>query len=818
MSDPPVSETRKNQYHPEIIAKREQEAAEAAAKKAAEDKVRLEQINAVMAKNRILAFNCGKPRNPLYPEIREPNPLQKQLLDAWKDPKYKVFTYLGANRIGKCVTYQTLIETTSGEVSVGELYERGEPFEVWAWDERANRRVAAKAKAPFKKEGLHKCFRIEMSDGRWIEAADHHRILCSDGQYRTVAMLAALFPPSSPHTFCGDQLPSVDSPCLQESSSAHDLSVPCEGGQRLSGIQRDFQGCYSEGYRQCDAQPLVYQDSVPTWLPSQGGVQQLDVTLSHLDGQGSICTSTPCAELGPLSSQCEVHRYVVRCVGSLCHTCDKHVKCSDDQLQFESLSKPVSCLLPPIDESVQQANQSFSSQPPLCVSANNVVCIAAISTSQEVYDFEVEKYHNYFAGGLVHHNTTIGAIIAISTLRGEWPWSGEKMPFPHTNPRRVAWIGQGWETHIKSVILPALKFWWPEDMPAKPRKNNQGVDATWEFWSRSHDKGMQGELHIFSTSQDVTVFEGSQWDLVIYDEPAPRDIRIACARGLVDRKGRELFTCTLLNQAWIWRDVIRATLPDGSPDPSVFNISGDSSVNIGYGITQEGIDQFAKTLNKDEYQSRILGKPSFLSTLVCPRFDRNIHIKERFTIPLDALITISIDFHPSKPWCATFMAHTKQGLKYICDEIEFRGNAKSFAEEVIRVIRLRDYARVERVIIDPLSKSGMPNDMDTFSVVEETIAAYGYALEVASKDKDNGIATLNGLLWTDNEMPALYFFRDCVRTIQEIEDWMYCKDTLKPVKENDDFVETLYRHCLLGLEWFAPWENKSSGSHKSVVL
>lgn len=515
VSDPPVSEARKNQYHPEIIAKREQEAAEAAAKKAAEDKVRLEQINAVMAKNRILAFNCGKPRNPLYPEIREPNPLQKQLLDAWKDPKYKVFTYLGANRIGK---------------------------------------------------------------------------------------------------------------------------------------------------------------------------------------------------------------------------------------------------------------------------------------------------------------TTIGAILAISTLRGEWPWSGEKIPFPHTNHRRVAWIGQGWETHIKSVILPALKFWWPEDMPVKTRKNNQGVDATWEFWSRSHDKGMQGELHIFSTSQDVTVFEGSQWDLVIYDEPAPRDIRIACARGLVDRKGRELFTCTLLNQAWIWRDVIRATLPDGSPDPSVFNISGDSSVNIGYGITQEGIDQFAKTLNKDEYQSRILGKPSFLSTLVCPRFDRNIHIKERFTIPLDALITISIDFHPSRPWCATFMAHTKQGFKYLCDEVEYRGNAKSFAEEVIRVIRLRDYARVERVIIDPLSKSGMPNDMDTFSVVEETIAAYGYALEVASKDKDNGIATLNGLLWTDNEMPALYFFRDCVKTIQQVEDWMYDKDTLKPSKENDDFVETLYRHCLLGIEWFAPWDNKSVGTHRSVVL
>lgn len=515
MSDQTVSETRKNQYHPDVIAKREKEAAELAATRAEEEKKRIEQINAVMAKNRILAFNCGKPRNSVYPEIREPNPLQKQLLEAWRNPSYKVFTYLGANRIGK---------------------------------------------------------------------------------------------------------------------------------------------------------------------------------------------------------------------------------------------------------------------------------------------------------------TTIGSILAIATLRGEWPWSGEKIPFPHTNPRRVAYVGQGWETHIKSVIIPALKFWWPEDQPLKTRKNNQGVEATWEFWSRSHDKGLQGELMIFSTSQDVTVFEGAQYDLVIYDEPPPRDIRVACARGLVDRKGRELFCCTLLNQAWVHRDVIRATLADGTPDPSVFNISGDASANVGYGITQEGIDQFAKTLTAEEYQARIMGKPSYLSTLVCPRFDRKTHIKERFKIPLDALITISIDFHPSKPWCATFMAHTKQGFKYVCEEIEFRGNAKSFAEEIIRVIRLRDYARVERVIIDPLSKSGAPNDMDTFSIVEETIAAYGYALEVASKDKDNGIATLNSLLWTDNEMPALFFFRDCFRTIQQVEDWMYDKETLKPSKEKDDFVETLYRHCLMGIEWFAPWDTKSAGTHRSVVL
>lgn len=514
-NDLPVSETpRKNQYHPDVVKQREQEAAELAAKRAADENVRIEQINAVMAKNRILAFNCGKPRNPLYPEIREPNPLQVQLLNAWRDPKYKVFTYMGANRIGK---------------------------------------------------------------------------------------------------------------------------------------------------------------------------------------------------------------------------------------------------------------------------------------------------------------TTIGAILAISTLRGEWPWSGEKIPFSHTNPRRVAYVGQGWETHIKSVILPALKFWFPEDMPVKTKKNNQGVDATWEFWSRSHNKGMQGELQIFSTSQDVTVFEGAQYDLVIYDEPPPRDIRVACARGLVDRKGRELFCCTLLNQAWIHRDIIRATNDKGEPDDSYFNISGEASANIGFGITQEGIDQFAKTLTAEEYQARILGKPSYLSALVCPRFDRKTHIKERFTIPLNALIDISIDWHPSKPLMVVFMATLSNGVKYICDEIKFRGNIKSATEEIVRVIRMRDYTRINKVIIDPLSKSGQPNDSDAFSIMEEILMPYGYVLEVASKEKENGIELLNNLLWTQNECPAVYFFRDCVNSIQEVEDMMYDENG-KPVKVNDDAFECIYRLSLLDTQWFEEWKNKVEGSHRSVVL
>jgi len=270
---------------------------------------------------------------------------------------------------------------------------------------------------------------------------------------------------------------------------------------------------------------------------------------------------------------------------------------------------------------------------------------------------------------------------------------------------------------------------------------------------------------------------------------------------------------TLLSEAWVHREVIKATLPDGSADMTVFNINGDIFTNVGFGITKEAIDQFSKTLTDDEKQARLYGKPSYMTALVCPRFDRHQHLKDRFQVPLDALIDISIDWHPSKPLAVVFLATLKNGVKYVVDEIKFRGPTKSAAEEIVRVIRQRDYARINRIAIDPLSKSGAPNEMDAYSIFADSLAAFGYGLEVASKEKENGIELLNGLLWTENQSPAVFFFKDCVNTIQEVEDLMYDPDNnYKPVKMNDDYFECLYRLALMDTQWYPTYENKSSGS------
>jgi hypothetical protein len=406
--------------------------------------------------------------------------------------------------------------------------------------------------------------------------------------------------------------------------------------------------------------------------------------------------------------------------------------------------------------------------------------------------------------------TTIGSIIADCVMAGKWLWNNEKIDFPHRKARKVRYVGQAWESHIKATLIPTLTYWWPKNRPLETRKNNQGVDAIWK------DLETGSTLEVMSNNQESDMFEGWEGDLVIYDEPPRRDVRIACARGLIDRQGRELFCMTLLKEAWVHREVIKARLANGEPDRSVFNIDGDIYSNVGFGLTKEGVDQFIKTLNPDEIEARIKGRPSYMSSLVCPKFDRDIHVKERFKIPLDALVSVQIDFHPSKKWAISFMATTRSNFKYLCEEIEEHGNPKYIAEEIVRIIKKKDY-RVAGIQIDPLAKGDGNNDMTVYEIMAAVFGSYGYTLDVASKDKDNGISLLNDLLMTENAMPALYFFKDCHRTIRGLEDWLYDPETFKPSKVNDDFCEVAYRHVLMDVQWY-PEQDLTVKKQPSMML
>lgn len=395
--------------------------------------------------------------------------------------------------------------------------------------------------------------------------------------------------------------------------------------------------------------------------------------------------------------------------------------------------------------------------------------------------------------------TTIGVIAALSVLFGKWLWNGKPLVFTHGNPRKVRLIGQDWEKHIKAVVEPELHKWWPKNRQVKTKKNNFGVDS---FWI---DEKTGSTLEIMSNNQEPKLHEGWSGDLILYDEPPTRDIRVANARGLIDRNGRELFCMTLLSEAWISREIINAVNDDGTPDTSVFNVYGDISANIGFGITQEGVDQFSKTLTDEEKEARLRGIPSYMSGLIYSKFNRQIHLKKRFKVPLDWLVDVSIDFHPSKKWAVLFMATDKRDFKWVIEEIHENGSWKAIGEEIVRRIKNNRYRVETPIIIDPLSKGDEQSDLHEESVytkMQTLFMAYGYSMVAASKDKEGGIHIVKDLLMTENEMPGLFFFNDLRQTIKEIEGYMIDTVTGKPQKYDDDMMENLYRLALLNTQWY----------------
>ena len=403
------------------------------------------------------------------------------------------------------------------------------------------------------------------------------------------------------------------------------------------------------------------------------------------------------------------------------------------------------------------------------------------------------------SGGNRLGKTTILTIIGLSVMYGKYLWNNQSILhlFPHKKPRKVRYIGQGWQDHVKAVVIPEIEKWWPQNRQVERHGNGVITDTFWK------DLNTGSTMELMSNNQRTKEHEGWSGDLILYDEPCRREIYIANARGLVDRQGRECFAATLLEEPWIDQEIIKKVDEFGKPDKSVFWVEGTSYDNVGYGISHEGVEEFRAKLKEEEEQARIFGIPQYMSGLVLPQFKRNIHLKERFDIPLDWMVDIAIDIHPRERQAVLFVATDPRNDRYLCDEIWDFGDGKWVAEKIIRIVNKRNY-RVNRVIIDPLAKGDSNNPETTFQKIFNTLAQYDMHLEVATKDKDAGILEIKKHLKGPNKLPSMFFFDDCVRTMFEVEGWMWDKDTNKAVDKDDHMMENLYRLCLLDTQWTHP--------------
>lgn len=424
----------------------------------------------------------------------------------------------------------------------------------------------------------------------------------------------------------------------------------------------------------------------------------------------------------------------------------------------------------------------------------------------------------------------MGAAEDISFALGYRPWLSGSDPMRTLgiprHPTKGLIVTTDWDkskevfTEQEGTNLGKLFKYIPSSALGQPTRNHSGaIDRI----PVRHISGGWSIIHldtVKSYKQNPLGQESSVWDWVHIDEPCPEGMWKAILRGLTDRGGRAWFTCTPLSEPWIdesfvpnLEDQTRADLGAISDDlTSRWMMTGSMDDNPH--LKAEDIALFMSFLTEEEQQARRNGIPLAYSGIVYKEFNWNTHVrrdppagwKSWSTPPANYCIRYAIDYHFRKNDAVLFLATSPQDITYVWAELW----QQMLLEDEVREIKNILAGRVALPgYVDPLAST--PNKMTEVTAMDE-YRRLGLAVVPATKDPVNGIRAVKANLKarTKHGDPVLVFNAALPRTLFEISrGFIWDEDQNKPIKENDDMMENLYRLCLQGLSYVEPAEDSA---------
>lgn len=309
--------------------------------------------------------------------------------------------------------------------------------------------------------------------------------------------------------------------------------------------------------------------------------------------------------------------------------------------------------------------------------------------------------------------------------------------------------------------------------------------------------------------------ESSDHDFIHVDEPCPRPMFVANARGLVDRHGKYWFNCTPIDEMWIndmfappGQHVVKEA-SDGLSFGSKFIITWtiyDNPYN-----TLEAIAEFEAMLTREEKACRLGGLPLALAGLVYKEFIYDLHVladiptewKDYHNPPLNYTIRVAWDVHGARlPQAVMLTATAPTGDVFVYDEMFYEPLIGPNAEALKRKLEGRFVADH---IIDPraLIKNPVTNTAD----VLEAIEAQDMYFDPGSKDINAGISATKVKLLERNvvsKLPTIWFSPNCAETLFEFTHYVYDTEKNEPKDKDDHMMENLRRLVLNGLEYVEP--------------
>jgi len=481
------------------------------------------------------------------------------------------------NQAGKCVTIITKISTPSGEKTIGELYMANSPFKVYAWD--GKKKVIAQASQPFRKEGKHKCYELGMDNGQIIQLADKHLVLTSHGWIHV------------------DKLPLIF-PDLVQSSSDTSHKVPLRDVLHSNGIASNSQDHYFGDPDLSGGQLLSDPDNDLSSFPLQDDAQRHIISLCEMGGQGNKYTNILSLKydlhsildvlaqtsalffeglshsLGKLLKYVGLNNRLAQIstggsfrqslpsyefyqpanlaasfldLKTLCYSfCKSYLFGSLKKLVLSlSKNKDVSQSLPISEFGQCQKHDDLllaCDSPSFgLLGDNKIEYIRPITRSQTVYDFTVEEHHNYFAGGLIHHNTFGVAYNYFLRILGIHPV--ERL---NHLARKIRCLSPslpqpgGMEDQENTQYIEFKRLLPPEliEKDITARSMNMII--------RRPD-GSKTVLMFNSTNQEMQKLGRIQLSSCWHDEESPKAIREESKMRLLSEGGDEIFSLTPTN-------------------------------------------------------------------------------------------------------------------------------------------------------------------------------------------------------------------------------------------------------------------------------
>jgi len=305
--------------------------------------------------------------------------------------------------------------------------------------------------------------------------------------------------------------------------------------------------------------------------------------------------------------------------------------------------------------------------------------------------------------------------------------------------------------------------------------------------------------------------ESSHWDWIHVDEPCPKAMWEANARGLMDNDGSAWFTCTPIAEQWINelfipRSRLREDFEDGytMPDQSKWIMTGSSYDNTT--LDKAAIDRYANQLSPEVRASRISGQPKTMQGVVYSMFDRERHVysdlphgwKDFDEPPMEYTIRVAVDPHPKTPHAVLFAATAPTGQTFFYTEYFQHVMIDDLVDVIIHKLKGR---APHMVLCDRIAFNQDPITGATWA---DSFYKKGVMVVPASKELTHGIVAVQNAL-SRKASETLHFCTSLAETLYEFDAYIWDpKRENKPKDANDHMMECLYRLVLSGLDYVSP--------------